>query len=56
MKRECSRSKKIREQEVLQPVLLFLNLKLHAILQTDCYKDLHRSHPQPLKPHGYLVQ
>lgn len=56
MKLNCSRSKKIREQEVLQPVLLFLNLKLHAILQTDCYKGLHRSHPQPLKPHGYLVQ
>ena len=56
MKLSCSRSKKIREQEVLQPVLLLLNLKLHAILQTDCYKGLHRSHPQPLKPHGYLVQ
>ena len=38
MKLSCSRSKKIREQEVLQPVLLLLNLKLHAILQTDCYE------------------
>lgn len=56
MKRKCAKSKKIREQEVLQPVLLFLNLKLHAILQTDCYKGLHRSHPQPLKPRGFLVQ
>jgi hypothetical protein len=56
MKLNCSRSKKIREQEVLQPVLLFFNLKLHAILQTDYYKGLHRSHLQPLKHHGYLVQ
>lgn len=56
MKRKCAKSKKIREQEVLQPVLLFLNLKLHAILQTDCYKGLHRSHPWPLKPRGFLVQ